>query len=158
MIISWCTPTNPSRSLRARGPATLSDASRSIWPTERIKGLLVTSTFNNVRSRLSSPVLILHFLLNVRQIFRRYITLQVLGQGFRRRFQILLVLLEDQGLIILSKIVGKHVSAHECLTTLAENVHSFLQKLDLQLEVKARHTIRSIDFWEVVIRKSSMWR
>lgn len=80
----------------------------------------------------SSPVFILHFLLNISQVLGCNITFQILGQRLGCRLQILLIILEYHGLIVLLQVIRKHVCVHECLTALAKYVDSLFQKLHLE--------------------------
>lgn len=80
----------------------------------------------------NSPVLVLHLLLDVGQILRRNVPLQILGELLRGSFQVLLIILEYHRLIILAQVVREHVRAHQRLAALAQNVDGLLQKLDLR--------------------------
>jgi len=79
------------------------------------------------------PVFILYFLFNISQIFGCNITFQILGQLLCCRLQILLIILEYHGLIVLFQIIRKYVCVHESLTTLAEYIDSLFQELHLQI-------------------------
>lgn len=81
-----------------------------------------------------SPVFILHFLLNISQILGCNITFQILRQHLGCRLQVLLIILEYHGLIVLFQVICKHVRVHESLTALAKYVDSLFQKLHLQLQ------------------------
>jgi len=82
----------------------------------------------------NSPVFILHFLLNISQILGCNITFQILGQRLRCRLQVLLIILEYHGLIVLFQVIRKHVCVHESLAALAKYVDSLFQKLHLELQ------------------------
>lgn len=90
------------------------------------------------------PIFILYFLFNISQILRCNITFQILGQFLCCRLQILLIILEYHGLIVLLQVIRKHVCVHQSLTTLAKYIDSLFKELYLQK--KEKHTIQILSF------------
>lgn len=70
-------------------------------------------------------------LLDVCQVLLRDVPLEVLTEGLCGTLNVLLVVLEYYGLVVLPQVVGKDVGEHEGLSALTQDVHGLLEELNL---------------------------
>jgi len=82
-------------------------------------------------SAITISVLILNFLLNVHQVLCTDISLQILTQLLGGSLKVFLVILKYGRLVVLSQVICKDVSVHQRTTTLAQDVQTLLEELDL---------------------------
>lgn len=82
-------------------------------------------------SSFAISVLVLHLLLDHRYVVLRDVAFEVFGELFGGTFQVLLVILKDDGLVVLDQVVSKHVGIHECLPTQTQHIDALLEELHL---------------------------
>jgi len=82
-------------------------------------------------SAITISVLVLNFLLDIHQVLCTDISLQILTQLLSGSLKVFLVILKYGRLVVLSQVICKDISVHQRTTTLAQDVQTLLEELDL---------------------------